>query len=243
MPLSSLVWNQDAVADLRYSRCRQNHPCVGLSIRYAISADKTPVRSTAIDYLEQEFRQTQTGIAYVYCLYDERQQTATNLLGSLLQQLANQNDAVKDDIIKCHSENTRDRTRPTLRQISDLLGRQVKNFDKVFIIIDALDECPEAGKVRLDFLTEIRRLQPEIRLMVTSQHIPSIECDFKQAMRLEICADDQDVRKFIEAKIEQRGPGGLSDVLMDYDAVKLKSLKDLIVTTVLEKTNGMSVNH
>ncbi len=209
---------------------------MSLSTRYEISANDSPIRSTAIDYLEREHRRAQVGIAYVYCLYNGAHQTAVNLLGSLLQQLALQNDALKDDIMSCHTHHTRFGTRPTLFEISRLLGMQVQIFDEVFIIIDALDECSEAGQVRRDFLTEVRRLLPEIRLMVTSRHLASIESNFKQDTRLEIRAHDQDVRKFIEAQVEQRIE--LVEVLLGHDDVKA-----LIVATVLEKTNGMSVNH
>lgn len=209
---------------------------MSFSTRSEFSTNDSPIRSTVIDYLEREHRRAQVGIAYVYCLYNGAHQTAANLLGSLLQQLALQNDAVKDDIKSCHAHHTRFGTRPTLFEISRLLGMQVQIFDEVFIIIDALDECSEADQVRRDFLTEVRRLLPDIRLMVTSRHLASIESNFKQDTRLEIRAHDQDVRKFIEAQVEQRIE--LVEVLVGHDDVK-----SLIVATVLEKTNGMSVNH
>ena len=222
-------------ADLRDSRCRQNHSRVSLSPKYEHSANGPHFRSTAIDYLEREHRRAQVGVAYVYCLYNDAHQTAASLLGSLLQQLARQNDAIRDDIKSCHKHHTDWGTRPTLYEISRLLCLQVQNFDEVFIIIDALDECPEAGQVRRDFLMEVRRLLPDIRLMVTSRHLASIESTFKQDTRLEIRAHDQDVRKFIEAQVERTE---LVHVLEGHD-----NMRSLIGDMVLKKTNGMSVNH
>jgi hypothetical protein len=71
--------------------------------------------------------------------------------------------------------------------------------------------------------------------MITSRHLASIERTFRQDTRLEIRAHDQDFRKFIEAQVELRTE--LVDVLEGHGDVKA-----LIVATVLEKTNGMSVN-
>ena len=140
-----------------------------------------------------------------------------------------------DDIKSCHKHHARYGTRPSLNETARLLRLQVDTFDRVFIVIDALDECPELDQTRQAFLVEVRGLLPNIRLMVTSRNIPSIENIFKHDTRLEIRAQDQDVRKFIESQMEHRDD--LVDLLEGHDDVRSS-----ITSRVLEKTNGMSVS-
>ena len=188
-----------------------------------------------IDHLEQLHRREDTGVAYIYCVHNSPNQTPSNFLGSLLQQLAMQSVVLLDDIKSCHKHHARYGTRPSLSEISRLLRSQVDKFDNVFIVIDALDECPELDQTRQAFLAEVRGLLPNIRLMATSRNIPSIENIFKHDTRLEIHAQDQDVRKFIESQMEHRDD--LVDLLEGHDDVRSS-----ITSKVLKKTNGMLVS-
>ena len=167
-------------------------------------------------------------------MHNGANQTASNFLGSLLRQLALQSGAILEDIKSCHKHHTRYGTPPSLSEIARLLRSQVEKFDVVFIVIDALDECPELDQTRKNFLAEVRALLPKVSLMVTSRNIPSIEKVFKHDTHLEIRAQEQDIRKFIESQTEQRD--GLADLLEGHDDVRSS-----IITTVLEKANGMLV--
>ena len=188
-----------------------------------------------VDYLEQGHRRGTTGVAYVFCVHNSGNQTASNYLGSSLRQLAMQSAAILEDIKSCHRHHTRYETRPSLNEIARLLRSQVEKFDEVFIVIDALDECPEQDQIRKFFLAELRALVPKVSLMVTSRDMPSIENMFKHDIRLEIRAQDQDIRAFIKSQIEQRD--GLVDLLEGHNDVRSR-----IIATVLEKTNGMLVS-
>ncbi|KAF6232153.1 hypothetical protein HO173_009536 [Letharia columbiana] len=190
------------------------------------------LRSIVVDYLEQEHRREKTGVAYVFCMHNGANQTASNYLGSSLRQLARQNAAILEDIKSCHRHHTRYETRPSLDEFAKLLRLQVEKFDEVFIVIDALDECPEHDQVRKSFLAEVRALLPKVSLMVTSRDVPSIENMFKHDIRLEIRARDQDIRGFIKSQMEQRD--GLVELLEGHSDVQ-----STIIATVLEKTNGM----
>ena len=157
------------------------------------------------------------------------------MLGSLLQQLTRQSGAISEDIKLCHKNHARSGTHPSLNETAGLLGSQVEKFDSVYIVIDALDECPEQDQTRKSFVAEVCGLLPKVRLMVISRDIPSIENMFKQATRLEIRAYDEDVKNFIESQMEQRDE--LVDLLEGQDDVRSR-----IVSTVMEKTNGMLVD-
>ena len=142
--------------------------------------------------------------------------------------------AMLDDLKSCYKHYAPCGTRPLLKEIAKLLRLQVEKFDEVFIVIDALDECPELDQTRKELLTEVRGLLPKVRLMVTSRNIPSIENMFKHDKRLEIRAQDQDIRKFIESQIERREE--LLDLLEGHDDVRCS-----IISRIIERANGMLV--
>jgi len=81
----------------------------------------------------------------------------------------------------------------------------VRRISKVFIVIDALDECPESNRTRESLLAEIRKLQPTIHLLITSRHILAIKREFEQAAQVEICASSEDVKKYLKYRIESEG--------------------------------------
>jgi len=64
----------------------------------------------------------------------------------------------------------------------------IQQFDKVFIVIDVLDECPETN--RESFVIEIQRLTPIVNLLVTSRNISGIESYFEKADRINIMAHE-----------------------------------------------------
>lgn len=145
-----------------------------------------------------------------------------------------QSAAILKDLKLCHKHHIRLGTRPSTDELARLLRLQVEEFEEVFLVVDALDECPERDQTRKTLVAEMRGLLPKISFLVTSRNMPSIEMMFKHDMRLEIRAQDQDIRKFINSQMEQRD--GLVDLLEGHNDVRSS-----IVTTVLEKTNGMLV--
>ena len=140
------------------------------------------------------------------------------------------------EIKSCYERCTREKVLPTVEEIAKLLCLQVEKFDKVFIVLDALDECPEINKTREKLLSRIRGLLPVANLIVTSRRLPSIESTFKNDLRLEICAQEQDVQKFIESQMDQEPK--LAALLEGHDAVRCS-----ITTTIMAKVNGMYVGY
>jgi ankyrin repeat domain-containing protein 50 len=190
-------------------------------------------RSIAINHLEQRFEQGHVVIAYVYCSYKEREdQTAVNLTASLLQQLVQRGPVISNDIVSLYRHHSKMQTRPTLDELSKLLQLEVRRFSKAFIVIDALDECPESKGTRDSFVAEIRKLQPIAHVMVTSRHISTIEREFEKAARVEIRASGEDVRRYLEGRIENEGR------LIRLVKADL-ALQETILNTIVENAKGM----
>src|SRR5438046_1366183 len=104
-------------------------------------------------------------IAYIYCSYREQHnQTVVNLIMSLLLQIVRKNDVIPDEIKSLYIEHRNMRSKRMT--CSKLLQQEVRRHSKVFIVIDALDECPESNGIRESFLAEIRELLPSITTSV-----------------------------------------------------------------------------
>jgi hypothetical protein len=73
-------------------------------------------------------------------------------------------------------------------------------YSRIFIIIDALDECQGFGGCRAKFLSEIFGLQANcgVNLFATSRPIPEIEEKFKESILLKIRASQEDVRRYLD---------------------------------------------
>jgi ankyrin repeat domain-containing protein 50 len=113
-----------------------------------------------------------------------------------------------------------------------LLQLEVHHPSKVFIVIDALDECPNSNGTRDALVAEIRKLPPIIHLLITSRHISTIEREFDKVARVEIRASDKDVRRYIESQIK-------GDRQLTRHIQKDPALQGTIVNTIIEKTKGM----
>jgi hypothetical protein len=191
------------------------------------------LRSIIINHLEQHFGQDDVAIAYIYCSYKEREtQTAVNLIASLLQQLVQRSPVVPDSIASLYHHHRKRDTRPAIDELSKLLQLEVRRLSKVFIVIDALNECSENNSTRESFLTEIRKLRRTIYLLITSRHIQSIKGEFEKAAQVEIRASNEDVRNYLRGRITSEGR--LVRLVKGDPA-----LQATIVNTVAENAKGM----
>ena len=191
------------------------------------------LRSIIINYLGQIFDHNTVGLAYIYCNYKElREQTATNLVASLLQQLVQQQSNIPDGIVALYREHTDKRTRPALTEYSSSLQSILHDFSKVFIVIDALDECTENDGTRHKFLTEIKKLLPHIHLLITSRWVANIEREFEGSTRLEILASDEDVAIYVKSRIEK-------EARLKRHVKEDPIMQDTIINTIVKNSRGM----
>jgi hypothetical protein len=75
----------------------------------------------------------------------------------------------------------------------------------VYIVVDALDECSVEDGTRHELLAHLDRLQSgaNIRLMVTSRHLPDILERYRTALRIEVRAQNQDVKHFLAGQLHR----------------------------------------
>jgi len=124
-------------------------------------AGKTILASIIIDYLcAHAQKNPDNGIAYLYFNFRRREeQKAEDLLASLLKQLIQERSPLPDSVKALHNRHTKNRTRPSLVEISEALQSVVAMYSRVLIIVDALDECQTSDGCRTVFLSELFNLQ------------------------------------------------------------------------------------
>jgi hypothetical protein len=172
--------------------------------------------------------------AFLYCTYAERNdQTIEQLLGSLIQQLLLWQSIIPKDIVELYNSHKRFNTRPDIAELSTHLRSVASLFSKVYIVVDALDECDEANKTRSSLLIQLQSLEKHIQLFFTSRPLGEIE-SLRDAAQFKICAQEDDMRKYLSAKIQQERR--LAELCTKYG-----DLEEEILDKIIVKADGMSV--
>jgi len=186
-----------------------------------------------VNHLQTIYSNDNIAIAYIYCNYKEQtEQTVSNLIASLLKQLVQDYSAAYDDVKSFYKHHRDRRTRPTLDEFRQALRSEIKRYSKVFILVDALDECSEVDGTRIKLLSALRSLANTVNLLVTSRDLASIAQDFHGTKRLDIRASDHDVRRYIEGRIPRE-----SRLARHVDGHQ--TLQEELVKKVIENVRGM----
>jgi NACHT domain len=196
-------------------------------------AGKTILTSIIIDDLCKRFQDDTTiGIAFLYCNFRRQdEQKAEDLLASLLKQLTQDRSSMPDSVKSLHQEHQKMRTRPSFNEISSALQSVATIYSRVFIVVDALDECRATDGHRARFLSEIFNLQAKCgaNLFATSRFIPSVTERFGGSLSLEIRASDEDVRKYVD------------DYISKSESNVMKECSEEIKTKIKDAVEGMYV--
>ncbi|KAK0507966.1 hypothetical protein JMJ35_009855 [Cladonia borealis] len=192
-------------------------------------AGKTVFTSIVVDHLESIV--AEVSISCVYFSYkDEAKQTPANLIASILQQILTKTKIVSDDIRALYEHHNPNNTMPTVAELSVQLQAYVRNLEKFFIVIDALDECSVV--TRNEFLNRMRDLQPAVNLMITTRPAIHIENGFPEAACVEIRAKDTDIQSYCEEKFR-------SDRRLILTVQDDADLKDLVINTIAKNAQKM----
>jgi hypothetical protein len=171
--------------------------------------------------------------ACIYCNYkEENKQTVPGFIASLLKQVIQDQPQISAGVKSFYEHHKRQGTRPTLQEFTKEFQLRTKRYSRVFIVIDALDECLERDRAYL--ITQLQALSSTVSLMVTSRPLTSIKRLFKGATSLNICADDEDVRRYIAGRINRDSRLG---VLLQGNS----ALQDTVVDKIIAKAGGMYV--
>jgi len=126
----------------------------------------------------------QASLGFFYCDFREDQKKdGRGLLSSLLVQLCGQSDTYYDALLKFYLARDKGSRHASDSELAQCLKHALELSDQVtvYVIIDALDECPKAGlpsprEQVLELVKELVKSQiPNLRICVTSRPEADIE--------------------------------------------------------------------
>ena len=127
--------------------------------------------------------------APVICLFLEdkqrKDQTMKNLFGSLLKQLLQISRSTPVKLREAWQMAKEIKAQPSLDTVCKALQSEVEKYDMIYLVVDALDECPiESRHELLARLRELRKTQPQkLSLLITSRRTDGedraniVDCD------------------------------------------------------------------
>lgn len=172
------------------------------------------------------------GVACIYCNFKERDvQTPSNLIAALWRQLAVNRDSLADDVQDLYNICRASGIRPNLSEISKILRAEVDRYDKIYILVDALDEYQQDWSL-VSLIHELRAVFSRANVLITSRVDENIESMLDGAQIMEISADAEDVRTYVAGRVS-RSPR------LSRHAHKDPALVDTIASTIIENAGKM----
>jgi hypothetical protein len=166
------------------------------------------------------------GVAYFYMTYDNKNQSAFNVVKALLTQLLYQSKSLPDALVQLYET----RREPRDDFVQKLFKETLRLFFKVFIVLDALDECDSRERNKLTHylqgLLEKEKgvhicytTRPELQDALISNHCETIAIDARK----------DDVRAFLEEQIQLNDP---RHALSELDRTK-------IITKIISESQNL----
>ncbi|KAJ7291476.1 hypothetical protein C8J57DRAFT_1491957 [Mycena rebaudengoi] len=165
----------------------------------AAGAGKTVLASIIVEYLRNHLQSDGVAVAAAYLNHKESEvQSPSNILADLWWQLVSER-PISASVQKLYQKHQKQRTRPSLDEVCNIVHSTITEWSKVFIVVEALDESPEAHRrILLNTLTTIGA----VSLLLTSRPNIAPKSFFPTALVLEIRAREEDIRRYIDAHIQ-----------------------------------------
>lgn len=198
---------------------------------------KTILFSLIVDHVQHHCRQAVNfGFAPFYFTFsDQRKQSYEALLRSLVAQLGTQRPGLAI-LREMYDQRHKLQGGLSLQGLESIILAVLARYSTVFVVLDALDECPEEGDARsklFDGLDHLARTAPNLKLLVTSRDIHDIQESMEslpaERLPLETRAVDKDIDTYVSHQL-LRG---------QYFKRLGQESRDLIQKTISAKADGM----
>lgn len=181
------------------------------------------------------------------CLYvsfhddDRTQPTLESLFVNLLMQLLRQfqpNHAISTSLQEYYAETQAQKTSPSAEECLSFLAAESSAFSKVFLIVDALDNCYSVGDPHIQdrFLKGIRQLTNKWNVLITSRSGTTTRGRLESDRELIIEATDDDIEMYVKMRLEENDE---MSRLTREGLANDPSFKDNICSTITKKAQGM----
>ncbi|KIJ11010.1 hypothetical protein PAXINDRAFT_16031 [Paxillus involutus ATCC 200175] len=106
---------------------------------------------------------------------------------------------------RLYNVDAKDHPEPTLSQLRATLGEVVKDFDEVYILIDALDECDSQAEL-LEWMKSLQSSTQRLHLLATSQPQRIIEDSMSNSSHIRISLTsellDNDIKTYVDEHVK-----------------------------------------
>ncbi|KAL8708811.1 MAG: hypothetical protein Q9220_006372 [cf. Caloplaca sp. 1 TL-2023] len=200
-------------------------------------AGKTLLSTMVVDEVLNNLRHEAIGTAYFYVRNDDPEsQRASNVVGSLIAQLARQTPLALARVKDLHAQHNNPQnlaTTPELDELLDVFFALCRLFGHVYIMIDGLDECGSPlDSDRRSLIESVAALHhnchSSVCILVFSREADDIKTKLDKAHfeTVSIAATSKDVRLFVNAWLPSLN-------------IQSNLLKIQIADTLVNETQGM----
>jgi len=188
-------------------------------VRESVLTDRD-VSSLVVDRLGDQARGQNTAVTCFYFDFAARkEQSATNMLGSLLKQIVSGMETIPEEISRAFQEQKKviGGRGPQLSDIVKML-QTITSSQCTFVCIDALDECAAAHRAKvLDSVKQILEKSPGTRIFITGRPHIRAEIEKRLAQRvisLSIGPSKVDIIRYLRIRLgEDETPDAMNESL------------------------------
>ena len=177
-------------------------------------AGKTILSATVINHLQETaYGDPTIALACIYCNYQRRsEQKLESILSSLLMQLVRSQSSLPECITNLFEKHQASRTLLSVSEIASSLRSVAEVHSKVFVVVDALDECEDVTRDRmLDVLFDLQG-GCNVNIFATSRIHDNISRRFEGCLTRNVYAAGGDVSAYVDTQM-----GLLDDDILDDD--------------------------
>ena len=190
--------------------------------------------SVVIDSLCDRAAEESITVAGLYCDYlSQQEQTTTNIMGAILKLLLS-TAGIPNYLRKAFQKSKAEfgGRGPLLADLMGMLRAAIALLPRVFICLDALDEClPKHLPDLLESLGDIVQESPRTRIFLTGRpHVQeSIQRYFPKAVVMPIIPNPDDIRNYVERRLDKDAePEAMNQGLRaDIVRVILENISDM----------------
>ncbi|KAJ3909851.1 ankyrin repeat-containing domain protein [Lentinula edodes] len=192
-------------------------------------AGKSMTAASVVQDLNEYYEGCKVAVVCVFCDFGQMQmQTTDALIASMLRQLIQAHDTVHSTVASMYIHHTSRSTFPRFDEIVASFSTSVQQFESVFVVVDALDECPD-DQTRSQLISTLNSFP--VSLLFTSRPHPSTDQLLGGCTRQDIIADKHDLWIYCEERFTLSRVGQLCS----------PDSKQEILNQVVQKAGGMFV--
>lgn len=180
------------------------------------------------------FESSSSVLHFYFDFNDMDKQSHEKMIRSLIMQLSTQNGVIPQPLMSTYESCVNGQRQPSTDALLETLHNLIQDYRKVFLILDALDECTERLEL-LSMLQQIASWKSGISILVTSRIEADIGENLDAIGTKKICIQNNLVDNDIRAYVRER----LSNDWKLRRWKKHPAIQNEIENDLMEKAGGM----